>query len=172
MTIQRLRVPIGFAAALTALVLATPSGLFILAGLPVALAGLAFRLLAAGTIRKNAELATGGIYAWTRNPLYFGSALLAAGFAIMSGSLWVALLLAVPFLVVYPKVIVREEAALAKLFPEAFPVFRASTPAFFPRFRPTPLGFSFTQYRANREYNATFGFLAALAILIVKCFWR
>jgi protein-S-isoprenylcysteine O-methyltransferase Ste14 len=171
-TIQRLRVPLGFVAAFAALYLATPSWPTILAGLPLALAGLAFRMLAAGTIRKNAALATGGPYAWTRNPLYFGSALLAAGFAVMSGSLAVALLLGVPFAFVYSRVIAREEAILATLFPEAFAAFRASTPAFIPRFRAAPLDFSFAQYRANREYNAALGLACALAILIVKGTWR
>ena len=82
--IQRLRVPLGFVVAAAVLYFATPTTISILAGLPIALAGAAFRGMAAGVIRKDSQLATSGPYGWTRNPLYFGSFLLAAGFAVMS----------------------------------------------------------------------------------------
>jgi protein-S-isoprenylcysteine O-methyltransferase Ste14 len=83
---QKLRVPIGFVLAVIVLYLAQPTAVSILAGLPVALIGAVFRGLAAGVIKKDSTLATSGVYALTRNPLYFGSSLLAAGFAIMSAS--------------------------------------------------------------------------------------
>ncbi len=82
--IQRLRVPLGFLVAAAVLYFATPTTTSILIGLPVAIAGAAFRGMAAGVIRKDSQLATAGPYAWTRNPLYFGSSLLAVGFAVMS----------------------------------------------------------------------------------------
>ena len=43
--------------------------------------------------------------------------------------------------------------------------------AIFPRLRPARLGdgrFLFQQYLRNREYQALLGFLAALAILVLK----
>src|SRR5881394_503922 len=83
---QKLRVPLGFILAALALYLAEPSGLSIAIGLPVALIGAGFRALAAGVIKKDATLATSGVYALTRNPLYFGSSLLATGFSIMSAN--------------------------------------------------------------------------------------
>jgi protein-S-isoprenylcysteine O-methyltransferase Ste14 len=167
-SLQRLRVPIGFIAALSALYLARPTGWSLAIGLPIALAGGAFRFLAAGTIRKNAELSTLGPYAWTRNPLYLGSSLLALGFAVMSNSAGAAALLLAPSAIIYPNVIAREEEALEQLFPEEFAAYRESVPMFFPRFRQAPMGFSMRQYIANREYNTAVGFAGAMGVFVMK----
>ena len=107
--IQRLRVPLGFVLAAGVLYFAEPTGKSILMGLPVAIAGAVFRALAAGVIKKDAVIATSGVYAMTRNPLYFGSSLLACGFAIMSRNDVAGILLLLPFSVIYPVVILREE---------------------------------------------------------------
>lgn len=170
--LQRLRVPIGFAVALTVLYVSDPGPISIAAGLPVALAGLAFRAAAAGVIRKNRELATGGPYRYTRNPLYFGSFLMALGFAVMGATLVGALLLLVPFAAVYWKVIEREERELEVLFADRFDRFRQSVPLFFPRRIGAGLMESFSAdcYMANREYNAAVGFGGAILILIAKAY--
>ena len=39
---------------------------------------------AAGTIRKNRVLTTHGPYAFTRNPLYFGSFIIGIGFGVLA----------------------------------------------------------------------------------------
>jgi steroid 5-alpha reductase family enzyme len=109
-----------------------------------------------------------GPYAWTRNPLYFGSFLLTVGFAIMSASWIAALILIIPSLVIYPNVIRNEEAHLERLFPEDFRRYRDSVPRFFPKFGQFERSFSFKQYLANREYNTALGFVAVLAVFILK----
>ena len=167
--LQKLRVPLGFAIAAAVLYFAEPTIPSILFGLPVALVGAAFRALAAGVIKKDSRLATSGIYALTRNPLYFGSSLIAVGFAIMSSNETAAALLLVPFIVIHPTVILREEAHLESLFPDEFRLYKASVPRFFPRltrrFRPA---FSLDQYLSNREYNTALGFGGALGVFILK----
>src|SRR6476620_10804679 len=150
--IQRLRVPLGFVAAIVIVYFASPTGKTLALGCPVALAGLAFRFFAAGIIRKDAQLATSGLYASTRNPLYFGTFLLVLGFAIMSANILLAALLLAAMPAVYAHVIKKEEAHLHRLFPEEFPRYRANVPAFLPRFRVSEFQFSFEQYVANREY--------------------
>jgi protein-S-isoprenylcysteine O-methyltransferase Ste14 len=170
--IQRFRVPLGFLVAVGVLVLASPTRTSIALGLPVALGGGVFRMMAAGVIRKDSSLATDGPYAWTRNPLYFGSFLLALGFAIMSARLIPAGLLLIPSAAVYPVVIRREEAHLERLFPDEYRAYRSKVPTFLPRFQNAGLSFSFGQYIKNREYNTAIGFAAALSILIAKCSWR
>ena len=61
------------------------------------LPGLWLRGYAAGYVKKNRELTMTGPYAYTRNPLYLGSMLMAAGFALALLSWPVALVLAVGF---------------------------------------------------------------------------
>jgi protein-S-isoprenylcysteine O-methyltransferase Ste14 len=170
--INRIRVPLGFFLATAFFYFATPTGLSILAGMPVAVAGVLFRLLAAGTIRKDAQLATSGLYSMTRNPLYFGSFLLAAGFAIMSASLIAAGVLLIPSTLIYPGVIRNEEAHLENLFSEDFRSYRKKVPAFFPvPGRPSLESFSLRQYVNNKEYNVALGFAGAVAVLILKWQW-
>jgi protein-S-isoprenylcysteine O-methyltransferase Ste14 len=171
MTAQKLRVPLGFVIAAAVLYLARPTRISLIVGLPIAGVGVVLRGLAAGVIKKDSTLATSGIYALTRNPLYLGSSLLATGFAVMSANQIAAALLLVPFMLVYPTVMLREEAHLARLFPDDFRLYKAKVPRFFPRFtlrfRPA---FSVDQYLANREYNTALGFAAAVGVLILK--WR
>src|SRR5437868_5317715 len=103
--IQKLRVPLGFILAAGVLYFAEPTRTSILLGLPVAIVGGVFRALAAGVIKKDSVMATSGVYALTRNPLYFGSSLLACGFALMSWNEIAAILLLLPFALTYPPVI-------------------------------------------------------------------
>ena len=170
LVIQKLRVPLGFVIAALVIYLAKPSGLSILAGLPVALAGAILRGLAAGTIRKDSTLATSGPYAWTRNPLYLGSFLLQLGFGLMSGNWIAASITILPSFIIYPNVIGNEEKHLSRLFPAEFRDYCAEVPRFLPSFRSTGQSFSLTQYLANREYNTALGFGAILAVFVVK--WR
>ena len=168
--IQRLRVPLGFVIAAIVLWVANPRGITILAGLPIAITGAALRAMAAGVIRKDSKLATSGPYAWTRNPLYFGSFLMSVGFAVMSANWIAAVALMLPSIFVYPNVIQNEENHLRRLFPEEYREYCAKVPRFVPSFHRIERFFSFRQYMANREYNTALGFAASLAIFIVK--WR
>src|SRR6185437_9079823 len=108
----RWRVPLGYPLAVLCLWLAHPTFVSVAAGTATAFIGLIVRASAAGHLRKSEALASTGPYARTRNPLYFGSALLAAGFAIASRSWIVALVLAVYFAVFYTIVMRREEMEL------------------------------------------------------------
>ena len=166
--IQRFRVPLGFVVAAAVLYLATPTRFSLLAGLPLALIGALFRALAAGVIKKDARLATSGVYAWTRNPLYFGSFMLSLGFAVMSWSVFAALLVLVPSVFIYPNVIRNEEAHLERLFGEEFARYRSRVPRFLPRIHRIQTSFSFPQYLKNREYNTTLGLVAAICVLALK----
>ena len=89
----RWRVRTGYPIALVCLWLTHPTLGSVLLGSSIALVGLLVRGYAAGHLRKNEALAETGPYARTRNPLYFGSALFAAGFIVSSRS-WLAAALA------------------------------------------------------------------------------
>src|ERR1043165_805265 len=115
--IQRWRVPLGFLCAAVFLVFARPTLRLLLVGACVSLLGLAIRAWAAGYIRKNDELAVFGPYAFTRNPLYFGSSLLGRGFPLRSGRLLPGLLFVPLFVGIYFRVSGAEAETLAKRFP-------------------------------------------------------
>ena len=112
---------------------ARPTVPFMVAGLVVALAGVLVRGWAAGSIRKNRVLTTHGPYAFTRNPLYFGSFLIGIGFGIASGELWILGLFLVFFFVIYGRTMRKEEARLGELFGEEFTRYAAAVPRFLPR---------------------------------------
>src|SRR5215470_2703532 len=110
--IQRLRVPVGFITAILFVFFSRPTWMTPTAGVPIALFGAGIRAWASGHLRKNAELAVCGPYAFTRNPLYLGSFVMAAGCAVCGGSLWLGLWLMVFFLAVYLPVMQAEAAQM------------------------------------------------------------
>jgi len=132
--------------------------------------GLILRALASGHVQKNEQLAMTGPYAYTRNPLYLGSLILAIGFVIAARSLWIAVVLLIVFLAIYIPVIRAEEKYLEQRFPE-FAEYAARVPRLLPRTRAASdkgEKFSWGLYWKHREYNATLGSAAMMAALLVK----
>ncbi len=179
---MRWRVRLGYPVAIVFLVLARPIPHSIVAGGIVAAFGLLVRGAASGHLRKDVQLATTGPYASTRNPLYLGSAFLAAGFMIAGDSWWAGLIVGVYFAVFYYAVIRDEEADLRKRFGAAFEEYAAHTPVFFPGFRTHQEGaspenasanaFSWAQYRRNREHQALLGTIAGLVVVWLRMWIR
>ena len=170
---RRIRVPLGFAFAVLFLWLAHPTWKSIALGVIFIVIGLAIRTLASGHVEKNERLATTGPYAYTRNPLYLGSLILAIGFAIASRNWWVGAILIVMLLAIYLPVIRSEEQFLRERFPE-FEQYSRQVPRLWPRMtgiNKTPDMFSWQLYWKHREYNAALGVLALLTILMVKLLW-
>ncbi len=168
---RRIRVPLGFVAALLylwELVRHRPQPAPIAWSLLLVLPGLWLRSYAAGYVKKNRELTVTGPYAHTRNPLYLGSMLMAAGFAVALMSWPFALVLVIGFTVIYVPVIASEEAFLRATFPE-FGEYCQHVPRLLPRLTPGRLSdrtanpspdagsFSFALYRRHREYNSAIG---------------
>ena len=170
---RRVRVPLGFAFAVLFLWLAKPSWLFVAVSPALVVPGLLLRGYASGYVKKNAELTVTGPYAHTRNPLYLGSILIAFGFALAARSLWIAMILAVLFAVIYIPVIRSEEEYLRSVFPE-FDAYAAMVPRLLPRIVATGGSgaakgvFSGALYRKHREYNALLGAAGMYAALILK----
>ncbi len=171
----RWRVRTGYPIGIAAFWFARPQWKWVISGVAIAFLGLLLRGYAAGHLRKHKQLATSGPYAFTRNPLYFGSMLLAAGFSVASRSLISTALLAAYLAVFYPVVIRREQTELATLYGAAFAEYAARVPAFWPRLSPGTSStepFSWTLYRQNREYEAAIGLGVAMAILVLLMVWR
>ncbi len=167
--VARLRVPCGFLLVAAFAWFSHPSVASVEAGLPVAAAGLLLRAWAAGHLAKNERLAAGGPYAYVRNPLYDGTLVAAAGLAIASRSVPLAMLFAAVFLLVYLPVIALEEQHLRKLFPQ-YADYAARVPALIPKLRADGGGERFRAdlYLRNEEYQAALGFLAGAALLVWK----
>jgi protein-S-isoprenylcysteine O-methyltransferase Ste14 len=169
--VSRWRVPCGYLVGLAALALASPTLLSLALGLPLALAGEAVRLWAAGHIEKTSRLTTGGPYAHTRNPLYLGSLLIALGCAVAAASPWVAAAAAAYFLAFYPAVIREEAAFLAGRFGGEYAEWARAVPAFLPRLTPGGLAasrFAWRRVMANREWQAGLAVPLAFALLALR----
>ena len=185
---RRIRVPLGFAVAALYLF-----ELWRHAQRPAAIAwslvltvpGLWLRGYASGYVKKNRELTATGPYAHTRNPLYLGSMLMAAGFALALESGLIAVVLALGFAIIYIPVIASEEHFLRAAFP-GFDEYCRRVPRLIPRLtaykslktgapeaagvtkRPAD-GFSWALYRKHREYNAAVGaILLYLSLLFLR----
>jgi protein-S-isoprenylcysteine O-methyltransferase Ste14 len=168
--VARLRVPSGFLMVAVFAWFSRPNAVSLAIGMPVSLLGLALRGWAAGCLYKDRDLATGGPYAYTRNPLYLGTLLVAAGLVIASRSIWLGLPFAAVFTFVYLPAIELEQQHLHDIFPE-YPAYARSVPMIMPRWAPGKQRsnpFRWAQYRKNREYQAALGFAAGAAWLVVK----
>jgi protein-S-isoprenylcysteine O-methyltransferase Ste14 len=173
---RRIRVPLGFLAAalyLFSLWQHAPLPAAVAWSLALVLPGLWLRAYASGYVKKNRELTVTGPYAYTRNPLYLGSMMIAAGFAVALLSWPVALVLAIGFAIIYIPVIASEERFLRATFP-GFDDYCRRVPRIIPRptpahiaglsgEQPTAGSFSLDLYLRHREYNAAIG--AALLYL-------
>lgn len=166
---RRVRVPLGFLTAalyLFELWRRAPEPAAVTWSLALILPGLWLRGYASGYVKKNRELTVTGPYAHTRNPLYLGSMLIAAGFAVALLSWPIALVLGAGFAAIYIPVIASEERFLRSTFPE-FDAYCRRVPRLIPRISPARVtskghrasgsGFSLALYLKHREYNAVLG---------------
>jgi protein-S-isoprenylcysteine O-methyltransferase Ste14 len=173
-TARRIRVPLGFLFTAFFLWLARPSGAFLAWSVLLVAPGLGLRGYASGYVRKNTEITMAGPYAFTRNPLYLGSMLIAFGFALAARSVWIAIALSALFAVIYIPVIRSEEAFLRSKFAD-YDDYASRVPRLIPRLR-RAMGtagegeFSAGLYRKHREYNALIGSAAIYAALVLKLF--
>jgi hypothetical protein len=190
----------GFVTAAGFLWLARPDWRTLAASLLLVGPGLWLRGYASGYVKKNAELATTGPYAHTRNPLYLGSMLIAFGFAAAAGSWVVFVALAGLFAAIYIPTILGEEAYLREHF-GGFADYAAVVPRLIPRLRAANVGssippmrdetahgwgtrspvtdegsadggFSRGLYMKHREYNALMGAGAIYVALVLKMVWE
>jgi protein-S-isoprenylcysteine O-methyltransferase Ste14 len=169
--VARLRVPSGFLVVAVFAWFSRPTPLSLEIALPVSLMGLALRAWAAGCLAKNRQLATGGPYAYTRNPLYLGTLLVAAGLSIAARSPGLGALFAAVFFLVYLPVIQNESQHLNHLFGD-YAAYASAVPLLLPRLTPrrseNPNPFRFELYLTNQEYNAGAGFAAGMLFLLWK----
>ena len=172
---RRIRVPCGFLFAAFFLWRARPSYASIAWSLLMVIPGLLLRAYASGYVKKNAELTVTGPYAYTRNPLYLGSMLMAFGFAAASRSILITILLALLFLLIYVPTILSEEQFLRSTFAD-FESYAQRVPRLLPRltsaYKEGDGSFSGNLYLRHREYNSALGVCAVYAVLLATLWLR
>jgi protein-S-isoprenylcysteine O-methyltransferase Ste14 len=154
-------------------------------GLAICFAGATLRFVASGFVRKEVTLAVGGPYAYTRNPLYLGTLLMALGAAASVSSPGVVVAMAVAMYANYLYVIRAEEQALQGRFAERYLRYCALVPRLVPRalpparallrqVNPDPRAYSFSLAlaRRNRAFDAYLSFAGMAAGLLVVAWCR
>ena len=121
------------------------------------------------------DLVTEGIYAHTRNPMYLGNLMIAAGLAIASNS-WITIAIAVPLgLFMYTSIIAAEEDYLRGRFGAAFETYCRDVPRWFPRLTGLGATVSSMEFRWRRvvvkEYGTPFGWIAVLVVMTCYNLW-
>ena len=173
---QKVRVPAGTVLGIVFLLFMHPSFRSLIIGGFFTLAGALARLWAAGHIEKRVRLARSGPYAYTRNPLYLGSFLMAFGVILAGQGYWLLPFFALFFIGVYFPVMRAEERDLEHAYGTDFLEYALTTPLFFPKKpgRPekleiagSPVHFSWRRVRKNREHRNLISLLVVEAILIV-----
>ena len=170
---KRVRLPLGFVFGIAYLIWARPTPLTLAVGGVIAFVGVVIRGWAAGHIVKNKVLAVTGPYAHTRNPLYFGSFLIGAGFAVAAH--WGLLLVVIAFwALVYAPTMERERVNVRERFPEAYDRYSANVPAFVPRVTPwrheesDEGGFSADLYMRHGEWKAAITYVLVIGWLAFR----
>ena len=161
-TLARLRVTLGFASGVLVLLLARPTLTTLVAGAVIALIGESLRLWAAGHLNKAREVTVSGPYRFFAHPLYVGSSIMGAGFAIASARGAAAALVAIYLVLTIGAAIRSEESHLTEKFGRAYPEYREG------RITGAPRRFSLARAWRNREYRSLVGVVVALALLLWK----
>jgi protein-S-isoprenylcysteine O-methyltransferase Ste14 len=99
-----------------------------LAGVAIAAAGIAHFRQVRTPVDPTARatvVATGGIYAWTRNPMYLGTLTALAGLGVAWPQTWLVLLVPVLAFGLFKLAIEREEAFLERRFGDGYRRYKA-----------------------------------------------
>src|SRR5205814_7438480 len=170
--LARWRVRLGYFLAVFVLFFARPTPKYVAIGAAIGLTGLWLRAYAAGYLHKQERLTVTGPYAYTRNPLYLGSAILALGAGIATRS-WISVSILIFYFAIFYSIVIRRETTELHLRHRAsFEEYARAVPLFIPRLTAARLpadsagSFSLTQYKKNHEWQAPVGFLFLLLVLL------
>jgi protein-S-isoprenylcysteine O-methyltransferase Ste14 len=126
-------------------------------GVPVMAVGMFMRLWSNGYAIKLDKLTTSGPYAFVRNPLYLGTALILLGLVLMLKVFLIGLIFFAVIIAAYVRTIRNEEKMLADKFGKAYLDYRSRVPAMWPTFCPYAAGekwpFSLERLWHSREHK-------------------
>lgn len=141
-------------------------------GIALVVLGEVVRFWAAGYISKDEIVTQGGPYAHVRNPLYFGSLLLAVGYGLISGLGWPAVvILVVLFVIFHMAAILYEEGFLKSKFGAPYLEYISKVPRLLPSPWPRTRGegeYAWSKAIGNREHISAL-FAVVFVILLAAC---
>lgn len=149
-------------------------------GVAIALMGQLYRLLVIGYayIRRGGlkgevyadHLVIEGLYAHSRNPMYFGNILIAVGFSLVFNSIPVAAAVIPIFLLIYYSIVLVEEGYLREKFGQAYLDYEARVPRFVPSAKRVLVTLKGARYDWRtaliKEYGTLCGTLAGLIFIL------
>ena len=142
------------------------------AGVAFVFLGEVVRFWAAGYISKDAVIATGGPYAYVRNPLYFGSLLLAIGYGLISGLGWGGVIAMTALFFLFHLAAIRfEEGFLKVKFGQPYLDYLGRVPRIIPALSPRTRGdgaYTCAQAINNREHLSAL-FAVVFVITLTVC---
>ncbi len=156
-----------------------------LLGISVCFVGATLRFISSGFLRKEAKLAIGGPYSYTRNPLYLGTFIMALGATISVGAYWLTLVSGIVFYFNYHYVIDHEERKLPGYFGQPYLEYCKLVPRFIPRLTtpaiedlkkinsdPEIFKFSMPLASQNKAFEAYVSFVAIIAGMALLVFLK
>lgn len=166
-----LRIPIGFLAGLLFIWRADPAPASFALGAALIALGEVIRFVGSGTIKKFEGVTSNGVYKYTRNPLYIGSFILGAGACVMSRDWLFSAMFFVFFILLYSRVIIREERYLVGRYGDDYVRYLAEVPRLIPRSFDIAYVLRETSPRRaikNKEGKTLAGIAGLLAAMVVK----
>ena len=149
-------------------------------GVIICFLGASIRFCSSGFLRKEAKLAVGGPYQFTRNPLYLGTFIMAMGATLSVGAYLLALVMGLVFFLNYHYVIEHEEKKLPSYFGENYLLYCSLVPRFWPRLSAPPhdellkinadpevYSFNFELAKNNKAFEAYFSFIGIILGMIL-----
>jgi protein-S-isoprenylcysteine O-methyltransferase Ste14 len=158
---------------LACLIFAKPQDIYLFIGAGLVLLGEIVRIISAGHITKNELLTVSGPYAYTRNPLYFGSFLMGLGISFLSGfPLIVIPIFLFLFALIYIPTIKGEEDFLEKRFGEEYLNYKNAVPVFLPSLKKR-IGskgekFQWSKVKENNEHRSLLFSLLLISLFFLK----
>ena len=161
-TYKKLRLYVAWPAAVAALWFSRPTTESILMAAPLLTVGSLVRWWAAGCVRKGRALATGGIYAHVRHPLYLGSFVMLLGACVMLRQPLLWFVLPAGFGAFYWGTIRQEETELARKFGDSYRNYARVVPRFMATSDRTPSPAPASTTRRPRRSNCCIARMAAI----------
>ncbi len=134
--------------------------------------GSLIRLWSNGYAIKMDRLTTSGPYAFVRNPLYCGTAIIVFGVIVLVNLAWPGVIVLVGWGLAYRRTVSQEEVMLADKFGKDYLDYKSKVPAFWPALQPFTSGekwpFSWQRLWDSREHKV----FLWLIIAIVAFNWK